>query len=763
MRGRLRTAALGAALCAAFGAAPAAHAATTVKPVADASVASDKPSTNFGTAAKLDVKASPATNAYLRFSVPALSGPVTRATLRLVPTANSKKGVTVAPVASTTWTETGITWSNAPPISSSPTVSSGAFKTGKTISLDVTRMVSTSGSVSFGLRAGDTTSVASREAAGKEPQLVIEVGTATGGGGGGSTGTDPTIMAAGDISCSAASTGASCQAQATSDLVIAQNPNYVLPLGDNQYECGELSDYQSYYDTTWGRFKSKTRPVPGNHEYTTSANTTNHCYNLPTGAPGYYQYFGSIASPLEPLCTVSCKGYYSYDVGAWHLIALNSNCTRVGNCGATDPQGTWLQQDLAAHAGQCTLAYFHHPRWTSGQELPTVAMGPIYQILYDAGADVILNGHDHDYERFAPMDPSGNVDPSRGIREIIAGTGGRNTTAFTSIAQGSELRNSNTFGVLKMTLHPRGYDWRFMPTAGSFSDSGSQPCHIARADDTQAPSAPSSLSGAAEVDGNVDLSWSKATDNVGVVGYRIERNGSFLKNVGQLTGYTDTTAAPGTRYSYVVRAIDASGNTSSASPTATVTTPSAIPGLLFGDGFETGSMDAWSGATAVTAQQGAAYAGSWGARAVAPDTTTAAWAYWAMGSSQPELYYRLRFKIASQAGGVTLLKLRNTNGETVTEAAITSTGHLVFKNTIAATTISSSATPANGTWHELQVHLVTGSSGLLETWYDGAPLTSTGGAWGAYPLIRAQLGDNTTGTTFDVAFDDVAIGTEKIP
>src|SRR3712207_5360696 len=185
------------------------------------------------------------------------------------------------------------------------------------------------------------------------------------------------------------------------------------------------------------------------------------------------------------------------------------------------------------------------------------------------------------------MDPAGNVDPSRGIREMIVGTGGRNTTSFTSVAAGSELRNSNTFGLLKMTLHARGYDWRFMPTAtGTFTDSGSQPCHIARADDTQAPSAPFTLTAADEVDGHVDLSWSKASDNVGVVAYRIERNGVLLTTVGQLTGYTDTTAQVGAKYAYTVRAVDASGNTSGPSPSAPVPTGAAVSGLLFGDGFE---------------------------------------------------------------------------------------------------------------------------------------------------------------------------------
>jgi hypothetical protein len=388
-------------------------------------------------------------------------------------------------------------------------------------------------------------------------------------------------------------------------------------------------------------------------------------------------------------------------------------------------------------------------------------MGPIYQILYDAGTDVILNGHDHDYERFAPMAPSGAVDPARGIREIIAGTGGRNTTSFTQLAPGSEVRNSSSFGVLRMALHPRGYDWRFMPTAGGFSDAGSQPCHIARADDTVAPAAPTNLRVAGDVDGDVDLNWSAATDDVGVVGYRIERDGSALATAGQTTGFTDTTAVAGARSTYTVRAIDASGNTSAASSAVSVTVPAAAPGILFADGFEAGNMNAWLGAVGISAVAGSSANGAYGA--AARSTGDLAFAYWTLGTAQPELYYRIRFKLTSQTGGVTLLKLRNTNGETVTEAAISSTGRLIFKNSIAGTTISSSAIPAAGVWHELQVHLRSGSAGLLESWYDGAQVASSPDVWGSFPLVRAQLGDNTAGSTYDLAFDDVAVGTQKIP
>jgi hypothetical protein len=730
------------------------HAATTVKVSADSFVASDSPTKNFGTATKLNVKSSPATNGYLKFVVPPSSGTVLSATLRVFTTHDSKAGVTAAPVADSSWGERTITWQNAPAISPAPVTASGGFQSGRWVPMDVTPMVAPGTTVTLGLwspTGGDATNVASRELKPgvDDPQLVIEY-----------TG-DPTIMAAGDIACSAISVGASCQARATSDLVAAANPDAVLALGDNQYECGQLSDYQSFYDATWGRFKSKTRPVPGNHEYTTSLNTANNCYGLPAGAPGYYTYFGAIASPLEPLCTVGCKGYYSYDLGTWHLIALNSNCTRVGNCGASDPQAQWLQADLTAHAGQCTLAYFHHPRWTSGQEGPLVAMGPIYKILYDAGVDVILNGHDHDYERFAPLDPSGAVDPVNGIREIVAGTGGRNTTSFTSAAAGSEVRNSTTFGVLGMTLHPRGYDWRFVPTAGTFSDSGSQPCHIARADDTTAPAAPASLHAVAGDDGLVDLTWGTATDGVGVVAYRVYRNSSLLATTGQATGYTDTAALPGTSYTYTMRAVDASGNESSASNSSTVTARSALAGQLFSDGFETGTTGAWLGSVGIVPEQGGARDGSWRARAASAGTAT--YAYGTLAAAEPELYYRLYVYVVSQGGSVTLLKLRNTAGQTVTEAALSSTGRLTFRNTLAGVTTSSGVSPAQGRWHELEVHLRAGTDGLLEGWLDGTQVYSAAESFGTYPLNRFQLGDNTAGTSYDLAFDDVGVGTEKLP
>ncbi len=287
------------------------------------------------------------------------------------------------------------------------------------------------------------------------------------------------IMGAGDIACGSSS-GGDCKQMATSDLLVNGNPRAVLPLGDDQYECGSLSDFNTYYNTSWGRIRTKTYPAVGNHEYNTSTDSTNKCYNAPSGAPGYYTYFGNAASPTEPGCTVNCKGYYSYDLGGWHIIALNSNCSQVGGCGLGSPQEVWLRNDLAAHPTSCTLAYWHYPRFTSGTSGSTFVIGlkTFWQDLYNAEVELVLNGHDHDYERFAPQNVNGNLDSTNGIREIVVGTGGKSHESFTTVLTNSEVRNSDTFGVLKLTLRPGVYDWQFVPIAGkTFTDSGSTPCH----------------------------------------------------------------------------------------------------------------------------------------------------------------------------------------------------------------------------------------------------------------------------------------------
>jgi hypothetical protein len=265
---------------------------------------------------------------------------------------------------------------------------------------------------------------------------------------------DEVLLAAGDIaSC------ASTSDEATADLLDSL-AGTVAALGDLAYESGSAMEFANCYDPTWGRHKARTMPSPGNHEYGTP------------GAAGYYSYFGAAAG--DP-----ARGYYSYDRASWHVIVVNSNCAAVGGCNAGSPQELWLRGDLAANPGDCTLAYWHHPRFSSAAvHGNNAAVRPLWQALYDYGADVVLGGHDHTYERFAPQTPAGVADATFGIREFVVGTGGRSHYGFGVPKPNSEVRNGDTFGVLQLTLHASSYDWEFVPVAGgTFTDAGSSACH----------------------------------------------------------------------------------------------------------------------------------------------------------------------------------------------------------------------------------------------------------------------------------------------
>jgi hypothetical protein len=285
---------------------------------------------------------------------------------------------------------------------------------------------------------------------------------------------EPVIAAAGDIACAppATRTSTKCHQQDTANLLAAGSYDAVLPVGDTQYDCGELSAFDQVYDKTWGQLNAISHPVVGDNEYSSSTCTTR-------GASGYFTYFGAAASPLDQPCTQACKGYYSYDLGSWHIIALNSECSQVSGCKSTSPQGKWLKADLAAHPAACTLAYWHRPYFTDDGG---TSSGTSYLVktLYSAHADVLLVGHKHVYERFAPMDPFQVADPS-GIREFIVGTGGKSQASLaTPPPPNAEVRNKGTYGVLRLTLHADSYDWQFIPEAGkTFTDSGTQACHNA--------------------------------------------------------------------------------------------------------------------------------------------------------------------------------------------------------------------------------------------------------------------------------------------
>lgn len=271
-----------------------------------------------------------------------------------------------------------------------------------------------------------------------------------------------TVVAVGDIACSSGSStsATSCGQTATVELARRLDPAAVLTLGDEQYDSGELEDFNDVYDASWGKLASVTRPTPGNHEYAASRS-----------AAGYRAYFGRRATPRH-------HTYYSYELGSWHLIALDSNCAVVpGGCEVGSPQQRWLANDLRTHRTPCALAYWHHPRFSSGLlHGSSKEVSDLYATLDAAGADVVLTGHEHNYERFAPQDHAG-VATEHGIRQFVVGTGGRSLYPFGPAITNSEVRSNKSFGVLELELGASSYSWRFHPTSPNGShDHGEGTC-----------------------------------------------------------------------------------------------------------------------------------------------------------------------------------------------------------------------------------------------------------------------------------------------
>lgn len=262
---------------------------------------------------------------------------------------------------------------------------------------------------------------------------------------------DPVLVGAGDIGT--CSSGGDKETAA----LIRDIAGTVFAAGDLAYDRGTAAQYRDCYDPAWGSFKDRTRPAPGNHDWV-------------SGLGPYLAYWGdrAVGPAGDP--------WYSFDLGTWHVVMLDSDCGKVGGCGADTKEGQWLAADLAAHPATCTAAIFHHPRFSSGQHGDDTGVAPFWQLLNVAHADVVINGHDHDYERFAPQAPDGSADPN-GIREFVAGTGGVPLRGFEAAQPNSEVRISDTNGVLRLVLHPTGYDWAFIGVDGRTRDRGSGDCH----------------------------------------------------------------------------------------------------------------------------------------------------------------------------------------------------------------------------------------------------------------------------------------------
>jgi acid phosphatase type 7 len=614
----------------------------TFNPVADARVEEANPSTNYGLATRLasDGDAGLGIESALRFDVSGISGTVESAKLRLYVVSDSTvDGPAVYPTGND-WTESGVTW-NTRPQSLGPAVADiGAADVNTWLELDLTSLVTGNGSISVLLKQAGTDGVQFYARQGTyKPELVL------------TTIDDPIVMAAGDIACKPGSavTATACRQQATSELLLNEpGLDKVLALGDQQYEDGLASEFtgDGAYDATWGRLKAITQPVAGNHEYHTP------------GAAGYFDYFGGAAGD-------SAKGYYSFDLGSWHLIALNSELTAA----AAPGQEQWLRQDLATMRRNCVLAYWHRPRFSSGYHGGHAAMGPLWEALYDARADVILNGHDHDYERFALQSPLGQGDPD-GIREFVVGTGGAYHTGFNAVQPNSEVRNETTYGAIKLTLHASGYDWAFVPEAGgTFADSGSGTCH-------DAPGATLSVSpssGRPPLAVTADASRSSDPDGTPIASYTFDfGDGSPALGPQAAPTATHTYEADGA-YTVTVTVTDTAGRVGM--DTASVTVNSNVvrnPGFeVDTGGWSTGGSGA--GITLVRVPGG--HGGDWAAQLAnigttgstcvlndSPDTVKPT----GSGTYTGSLWVR-----ADRPGGTLKLRFREWNGSTLAGTALT--------------------------------------------------------------------------------------------
>jgi acid phosphatase type 7 len=465
---------------------------------ADTYVDATTPHRAYGHRSMLRVSGSPVRRAFLRFRVPTIRS--ARVTLRLRDDPGSAGRVRVRRVArGAAWSERRTTYARAPR-TTGRSVRSGPLRR-RRLDVDVTSLAGRGGRVDLAVSSARHARFGTRERG--RPALLVVAPTARPSAPA-SAGprlappappaapaapaaapvtapaasppapppSDPVIAAAGDIACSpdnpnflgGAGTATACAQRRTSDLLVGRPLSALLALGDLQYDVGTLSEFQGSFAPTWGRLDRILHPAAGNHEYQTA------------GAAGYFDFFNGVGNATGP-AGARGEGFYSFDVGAWHLIALNSNCTDVA-CDAGSPQERWLRADLASHPVACTLAFWHHPRWSSGFHGNNPDTSALWNDLDAAGAEIVLSGHDHLYERFAPQTPSGRPDPAQGLREFIVGTGGADHHRLGVVQPNSEVRENATFGVLLLTLHPSGYDWRFLPEpGGAFTDQGTTACH----------------------------------------------------------------------------------------------------------------------------------------------------------------------------------------------------------------------------------------------------------------------------------------------
>jgi fibronectin type 3 domain-containing protein len=531
-------------------------------------------------------------------------------------------------------------------------------------------------------------------------------------------------------------------ANSVADRMTSWNPNLNLYLGD-VYDKGSVAEFSNWGAQYFSGLKAITDPTIGNHEYE-SGDLTGH---------GYFDFWDN------------APHYFAVDANGWHIVSVDSN-PEFGQVVPGTTQFEWLRQNLDANGSPCTIVFMHEPRWNIGPIGDLPEMDPMWRLLVQKGVDIMLVGHSHSYQRWKPLNAGGQEDPLGGTTQLLVGTGGRPLSSFarTDSRVASAIKQ---FGAERMELNPEGLAYQFVTTAGVTLDSGSLQC-TGTAPDTTAPARPVVTATTRPGISSVELSWDGASDNVGVTGYEVYRDGDLLTRTGPETSYVDGSVAAGTTYSYTVRALDAAGNASPASDPATARTDDLA--VLFYSSFETGDLSRWSSSKSLAVQQQEVFSGSWAGRATSTGTSTNAgtmsWAYRSVGSDQ-QLYAQTRFKVVSQGSNqANLLSFKTGTGGKLLTINRSSTGKLAIRNEVTSAAVTSTTAVSAGKWHTVQGRLqVAGTSGQTDVWLDGvkvATLTTTAN-FGTTPIGRVEIGDTATNRTYDVAYDEVTADHNFIP
>ena len=541
---------------------------------------------------------------------------------------------------------------------------------------------------------------------------------------------DPLIVAA-------AGDGADGKSRAVSvtNLIGSWNPDMFLYLGD-VYERGSTAEFHNHYGQPgelFGRFRSITNPTIGNHEY-----------SLRSGR-AYFQYWDNVPH------------YYSYEARGWKFISLDST-SEFGQTSPGTSQYEWLSNELSADPAACTLVYFHHPRWSVGKYAADTSMTQIWSLLANKGVDLVLVGHEHNYQRWLPLDAAGAVDQN-GPTQFVVGTAGRTPYGFTTTDSrmvSGVHKSPDVYGALRLQLNPYGASYSFTNIAGATLDSGWRACSGAPPD-TQPPGMPENLVATPVNANQMELTWAPASDDVAVSAYRIYRDGQLLTTVGSQTRFVDSSVSPGRTYAYQIAAEDGAGNLSALTPPVEASTPSAV----FTDGFESGSFSAWTKAYGMTVQQTDVFSGGRSARAAS--TGAPSYANKTLPTDQQDAFYSFKFKIVRKTTkNLYLIKQRTRTGGFIAGAYVNSGGYLVFRNGVTAKSNTSKVFVTNGVWHELQMHVRTGTTGAVEVWLDDVRIDplSRAESLGTTAVGSIAIGDSASGNNFEVLYDDVAVGTE---